>query len=280
MPNRALIPAIDQGTTNTKAVLVDPRGTIVAGASRPMDIEYPQPGWVQQDAQAIWTAVRECLDEVLAEAGSPALAGIGISNQRESAVAWERDTGTPVGPAVSWQCRRSTDLCEELRAGGHADDIEARTGLPLDPGFTAGKWRWLLDAAADGRARATTGQILLGTIDSWLLWNLTGGAQHATDFSNASQTQLMDLDSCSWDAGLCELCDVPTAALPQIRPSSGVSGRSAQAHLQRRLRASQCDEPIPHSRCGGGGTRELPRLGRVSARVVPGVRMEVKPGRC
>ena len=145
MPNEPLILAIDQGTSNTKAILVDSAGQIVAQASRPMDSEYPQPGWVQQDTAAIWTAVRECVDEVLTTAGSPAPAGVGISNQRESGVAWDAATGAPVGPAVTWQCRRSAELCDWLRGAGRAGEIQERTGLPLDPGFTAGKWRWLLD---------------------------------------------------------------------------------------------------------------------------------------
>ena len=151
MPNAPLILAIDQGTTNTKAILVDSGGDVVALAARAMDIEYPRPGWVQQDAAAIWTAVRESVDEVLRAAGSPALAGIGISSQRESAVAWDASSGRPVGPVVTWQCRRSAELCDRLRVAGRATEIQERTGLPLDPGFTAGKWRWLLDAAPEVR---------------------------------------------------------------------------------------------------------------------------------
>ena len=220
MPTDRLVLAIDQGTSNTKAILVDPGGSVVAAASRPMAIEYPQPGWVQQDAGALWSSVRECVDEVLEMAGSPALAAIGIANQRESGVAWERDSGAPIGPVVTWQCRRSGELCDSLRSAGKAARIGSLTGLPLDPGFTAGKWRWLLDAVPDGRSRAAAGEIRLGTVDSWLLWNLTGGAVHATDASNASRTQLMDLTAVAWDPWLAESFGVPMAALPQIRPSS------------------------------------------------------------
>jgi glycerol kinase len=226
MPNEPLILAIDQGTTNTKAILVDRHGSVVGQASRPMDIEYPQPGWVQQDTAAIWTAVRECIDEVLQQAGSPALAAIGISNQRESGVAWERHGGAPVGPAITWQCRRSAGICDRLRGAGRAHEIKDRTGLPLDPGFTAGKWRWLLDAAPHGAARAARGEIYLGTVDSWVLWNLTGGAVHATDASNASRTQLMDLAAVAWDPWLAEAFGVPLAALPQIRPTSAHFGQT------------------------------------------------------
>jgi glycerol kinase len=226
MTSDALLLAIDQGTTNTKAILVDQRGAIVGQASRAMAIEYPQPGWVQQDAGHIWQAVRECIDECLTAAGSPVLAGIGISNQRETGVAWERLTGEPIGPAVTWQCRRSAELCERLRAEGRAPDITARTGLPVDPMFTAGKLRWLLDAAPHGQARAAAGELCVGTVDSWLLWNLTGGAWHRTDVSNASRTQLMDTAAGAWDRSLCEAFGVPMAALPEIRPSRSVFGES------------------------------------------------------
>ena len=158
MPTDRLILAIDQGTSNTKAILVDPGGFVVAVGRTTDDIEYPQPGWVQQDADALWSSVCECVDEVLEVAGSPALAAIGISNQRESGVAWERDSGAPVGPVVTWQCRRSSELCDPLRAAGRAVQIQSRTGLPLDPGFTAGKWRWLLDAGPQGRSRGRGGR--------------------------------------------------------------------------------------------------------------------------
>ncbi len=226
MPTDRLVLAIDQGTSNTKAILVDSGGFVVAAAARPMTIEYPQPGWVQQDADALWSSVCECVDEVLEIAGSPALAAIGISNQRESGVAWERDSGAPIGPVVTWQCRRSSELCDSLRAAGRAVQIQSLTGLPLDPGFTAGKWRWLLDAVPQGRSRGAAGEICLGTVDSWLLWNLTGGAVHATDASNASRTQLMDLAAVAWDPWLAETFGVPRAALPQIRPSSARFGET------------------------------------------------------
>lgn len=226
MPDSPLILAIDQGTTNTKAVLVDQSGDIVGISARPVDIEYPRPGWVQQDAQAIWATVRECIDEVILAAGSPALSAIGISNQRESGVAWEASTGRAVGPVVSWQCRRSSELCDGLREAGVGDRILARTGLPLDPGFTAGKWRWLLDAASDGRARAEDGEIRLGTVDSWLLWNLTGGSEHRTDVSNASRTQLLDLERAEWEDWLLDAFGVPKAALPTIDPSSRIVGHT------------------------------------------------------
>ncbi len=221
-----LILAIDQGTTNTKAVLVDRRGSIVSQASRPMAIEYPRPGWVQQDAARIWQAVRECVDECLIAAGSPVVAAIGISNQRETGMAWERTSGQPVGPAVTWQCRRSAELCERLRAEGRGPRITALTGLPLDPMFTAGKLRWLLDQVPEGQARAAAGELCVGTVDSWLLWNLSGGARHRTDVSNASRTQLLDISAGAWDDELCEAFGVPASALPEVLPSGAIFGES------------------------------------------------------
>jgi glycerol kinase len=226
MTDDALILAIDQGTTNTKAILVDRDGAIVGRASRPMDIEYPRPGWVQQDADAIWDAVRGCVDGCLASAGSPALSAVAVSNQRETGIAWDRASGRPIGPAVTWQCRRSAELCEGLRAAGSGPAIQARTGLPVDPMFTAGKLRWLLDALPDGQARAEAGELCVGTVDSWLLWNLTGGAQHRTDVSNASRTQLMDISAGAWDAELSELFRVPLPALPEILPSNAQFGET------------------------------------------------------
>lgn len=226
MRRDGLILAIDQGTTTTKAILVDSGGRVVARAARPMAIEYPRPGWVQQDAEAIWQAVRECIEDSLVDAGAPPVVAIGISNQRESGLIWERSSGRPLGPVVTWQCRRSAEVCEELRAAGHADDIEARTGLPLDPGFTAGKLRWLLDALPDGAQRAQASEVCAGTVDSWLLWNLSGGRAHGTDVSNASRTQLLDLASGTWDPWLCEAFGVPPACLPEVVPSSGLAGVS------------------------------------------------------
>lgn len=231
MPTDPIILAIDQGTTNTKAILVDRLGMVVGAASRSMQIEYPRPGWVQQDAEALWVTVRECIDEVLEMAGVAAPSAIAISNQRESGVAWDRLTGAPIGPVVSWQCRRSADLCRDLRESGKGDEILARTGLPLDPGFTAGKWRWLIDGTPDGPARAAGGEICLGTVDSWLLWNLTGGTEHRADVSNASRTQLMDLATATWDPWLADIFGVPVAALPTIHPSSSIFGRTVAVGL-------------------------------------------------
>jgi glycerol kinase len=220
MPSDALILAIDQGTTNSKALLVAADGVVVAQASRPVAIDYPQAGWVEQDAQDIWRSVLACIDEVMDASAGASIAGIGISNQRETAVAWDRATGAPMGPAVSWQCRRSGRLVDDIRAAGHAAAITARSGLPLDPGFTAGKWRWLIDHAQDGVAHAASGELCLGTVDTWLAWNLSGGRAHVTDVTNASRTQLLNLDTVAWDPWLAEVFGLPLAALPRIEPSA------------------------------------------------------------
>jgi glycerol kinase len=215
--------AIDQGTTNTKALLVDRTGAIVARASRPVGIRYPQPGWVEQDPRELYRSVQEASAECLAQASDVKPAAIGISNQRESVVVWDRATGEPVGPCITWQCRRTTEFCEELRARGVAEVVRERSGLTLDPLFSASKARWLLD-------RAKGGDLCIGTVDSWLLWNLTGGANgqiHATDYTNASRTQLYGLNHLGWDYELMNLFGISRAALPLVYPSSNVYGYTA-----------------------------------------------------
>ncbi|HUA62959.1 MAG TPA: glycerol kinase GlpK [Verrucomicrobiae bacterium] len=224
MPRSVL--AIDQGTTNTKAVLVSETGDVLATASRAVPIRYPQPGWVEQDAVELWRSVLEAAAECLAKAGCAAPDAIGISNQRESAVAWDRRSGEPVGPCVSWQCRRTAPFCAELRRNGHEAMLVERTGLAVDPVCSASKMRWLLDYTPDGCRRAANGEIALGTVDSWLLWNLTGGVAHACDLTNASRTQLLNLNRLGWDAELLALFGIPEAALPALDESSHIYGET------------------------------------------------------
>ncbi|ESQ78917.1 FGGY family carbohydrate kinase [Asticcacaulis sp. YBE204] len=218
-----LILAIDQGTTNSKAFLIDPQGGIVARASRPMTVTHPQPGWAELDPRGIWRTVRETIEEV--SAGRD-VAAIAISNQRESILLWDAATGEPVGPCVIWQCRRSSDACALLREHGHEAMIVEKTGLGIDPLFPAAKLAWLLDNLPDARMRAERGELRAGTVDSWLLWNLTGGKVHATDASNASRTQLMNIDTGRWDADLAELFRVPLSLLPEIRSSDALFGHT------------------------------------------------------
>ena len=227
MPRSVL--AIDQGTTNTKALLVGETGEVIASASRPVPIEFPQPGWVEQDAAELWRSVQDAAAECLAEAGGIIPDAIGISNQRESAIAWDRASGAPLGPCVSWQCRRTAPFCAELRRNGCEGMLIRRTGLAVDPVFSAAKMRWLLEHIPQGSARAQNGEIALGTVDSWLLWNLTGGSVHACDFTNASRTQLFSLTTLHWDDELLALFGIPKPALPVPRPSSHPYGETAGA---------------------------------------------------
>lgn len=223
----ARILTIDQGTTNTKALVVDADGHVVARASRPVEVRFPRPGWVEQDAQAIWRTVCAAVDDCLGQTGGRQPDAVAVTNQRESVVLWDRTSGEPVGPVVVWQCRRTAPACEQLRAEGHAPLVAARTGLAIDPLFSATKARWLIDHAPDGRARAEAGDLCLGTIDSWVAWNLTGGRVHACDATNASRTQLFNLATGAWDDELLDLFMVPAAILPVIGPSSGVVGHTS-----------------------------------------------------
>lgn len=222
-----MILAIDQGTTNTKALLVDPDGRIVARASSPLSQRYPQPGWVEQDPVAIWDSVRQAVEGVLAQADDVAVDAVAVSNQRETVTAWERRSGQPLGPAIGWQCHRTADFCQGLRAEGLEPLLRRRTGLTIDPMFSGTKMRWLLDHIPDGQARAADGEICLGTMDSWVLWNLTGGRSHACDLTNASRTQLLNLATLAWDDELLAIMGVPRAALPVVALSGGHHGLTA-----------------------------------------------------
>ncbi|MSP90675.1 MAG: glycerol kinase [Myxococcales bacterium] len=225
--------AIDQGTTGTTALLID-RSLQVLGK---VNVEYPQiyprPGWVEHDPEAIWASVLQAIDKVLAATGTAAtaIAAIGITNQRETTTIWERASGHPIHNAIVWQCRRTARVCQELTDAGHADFVRARTGLALDAYFSGTKAAWLLDHVPGARARATAGDLAFGTVDSLLVWRLTGGtagagAVHVTDPSNASRTMLYDLDTRAWSDELCALLRVPRALLPAVRPSAGVYGHT------------------------------------------------------
>jgi glycerol kinase len=222
-----LILSVDQGTTNTKALLIDRAGTVRARASRPLSIAFPQAGWVEQDARDLWHSVIAAAEDCLAQADGAEIAALGISNQRESVVVWDRRTGEPAGPCVTWQCRRTSAFCDELRRRGLGSEIQRRSGLAIDPLFSGSKIRWLLDHIPGGMARAAAGELCAGTVDSWLLWNLTGGSAHRTDASNASRTQLLNLQECAWDEYLLDLFGIPRACLPEVGPSSGVAGATS-----------------------------------------------------
>lgn len=218
--------AIDQGTTNTKALLIDPDGNVIAQSSQALRQNYPQPGWVEQDAAEIWQSVRAAIDACLGAIDDPQPVAIALTNQRESVALWERQSGQPVNPVIVWQCRRTADFCADLRARELEPFLAQRTGLGIDPLFSASKMNWLLEHNAENRLRAEQGELCLGTIDSWVLWNLTGGKIHACDITNAARTQLFDIHKLSWSDDLLRLFDVPRLALPEARPSSSDFGSS------------------------------------------------------
>ena len=219
--------SLDEGTTSARAALYDESGQLVAMEANPITCHYPQPGWVEQDALEIWQsqlAAARHLFESTKVSSMEIVAAIGIANQRETTIVWDRSTGDPVAPAIVWQCRRTADYCARLAASPEAARITAKTGLVIDAYFSASKIAWILDHTPDGRRRARDGELLFGTVDTWLIWNLTGGAVHVTDFSNASRTMLMNLETGDWDDDLLSIFDVPRAMLPAIRPSSGIVG--------------------------------------------------------
>ncbi len=221
---REYILALDQGTTSSRSLVVDRSGRIRATVQQEFTQHYPNPGWVEHDAEEIWRTQLETAQAVLAEAGLTAsdIAAIGITNQRETTVVWDRATGKPIHNAIVWQCRRTADVCDRLKADGATDDVRARTGLVIDAYFSGTKVAWLLDHVDGARARAEKGELAFGTIDSWLLFNLTG--EHATDYSNASRTMLFNIHELEWDAALLDLINVPREVLPDVRPTSGVFG--------------------------------------------------------
>jgi glycerol kinase len=218
--------SIDEGTTSARAALYDEKGRRLAMYSVPFESRYPHPGWVEQDATEIWRAQLSAVRAVLEMpgAGSEGIAACGITNQRETTVMWERRTGEPIAPAIVWQCRRTAGMCAELARSSQAATIEAKTGLVIDAYFSASKIRWILENVPDAKARARDGEILFGTVDSWLIWNLTHGSTHVTDPTNASRTMLMDLETGAWDDELLGIFEIPRAVLPEIVPSAARLG--------------------------------------------------------
>ena len=217
--------ALDQGTTSSRALLFDDAGAVVCSAQREIGQHFPQPGWVEHDPDEIWASQLATARDALAQAGAQAeVAALGLTNQRETVVVWDRATGEPVHRAIVWQDRRTADACARLAAQGHADAVRRRTGLVLDPYFSGTKLAWILDHVPGARARAQAGDLAFGTVDTWLVWKLTGGRVHATDVTNASRTLLMDLATLDWSDEMLDLLDVPRAVLPEIRPSAGSFG--------------------------------------------------------
>ena len=226
MSAQGYILAIDQGTTGTAAMLIDQAGGVVWQVSNEITQIYPQPGWVEHNPAELFDSCIAAVDELLEETEiSPRqIAALGIANQRETALVWERHSGKPVHNAIVWQCRRTAPLCECLKAHGLEAAVREKTGLPIDAYFSATKIRWLLDAIPDGQRRADAGELAFGTVDSWLLWNLTNGTLHATDVTNASRTMLYNINALEWDAELLAELNIPAGIMPQALPSSGVFG--------------------------------------------------------
>lgn len=225
MSNKYIL-ALDQGTTSSRAILFDRSGSIVSVAQKEFKQHYPHPGWVEHDPEEIWSSQFSVMAEVMAKKGivTEDVAGIGITNQRETTIVWDKATGKPVYPAIVWQDRRTADYCDALKAAGHASMIQQKTGLIIDAYFSATKLKWILDSVPGLRARAEQGELAFGTVDSWLVWKLCGGKLHITDVSNASRTMLLNIHTCEWDDDLLRLFDIPAAMLPEVKPSSKVYG--------------------------------------------------------
>ncbi len=221
--------AIDQGTTSSRAIVYDERCRALASSQREFPQYFPRPAWVEHDAGEIWRSVEDTARAAIASSGAGKVSAIGITNQRETIAVWDRRTGAPAAPAIVWQDRRVSPLMDQLRAAGREPFIQQKTGLLLDPYFSAGKLSWLLDNIPDGRARAAAGELAAGTMDSWLIYKLTGGRVHLTDVSNASRTMLMNIHTGGWDDELLSLFNIPRAILPGIAPSSGFFGETDPA---------------------------------------------------
>jgi glycerol kinase len=236
--------ALDQGTTSSRAILFTHEGQVCAAAQQEFPQIFPTAGYVEHDAEEIWNSQIAVAAAVLQRAGLSArdVAAIGITNQRETTVVWDRRTGRPIHHAIVWQDRRTAQFCDQLRQQGHLDTVQQKTGLVIDAYFSGSKLRWLLDNVPGARAAAERGELAFGTIDSWLLWKLTGGAIHVTDASNASRTMLYNIHTCRWDDELLQLLDIPRSVLPEVRSSSEVYGEA---------RAELFGGPIPIAGIGG-----------------------------
>ncbi|MCA1296089.1 glycerol kinase GlpK [Paenibacillus sp. alder61] len=227
------IMALDQGTTSSRAILFNRRGEIVHSAQREFPQYFPKPGWVEQQPNEIWGSILAVIASCLSESGIKPrqIAGIGITNQRETTVVWEKESGNPVYPAIVWQSRQTADICEALKNEGWNEVFRSKTGLLIDPYFSGTKVKWILDHVPGSRERAERGELLFGTIDTWLIWKLSGGQLHVTDYSNASRTLMFNIHKLEWDEELLKLLDVPKAMLPEVRSSSEIYGTTAPYHF-------------------------------------------------
>lgn len=225
--------AIDQGTTSSRAIIFDKNGTIVQVAQKEFTQYFPQPGWVEHDANEIWLSVVSVYMEAIVKAGiKPSqIASIGITNQRETAVIWDRETGVPIYNAICWQSRQTADICDELKEKGYEKMVRDKTGLLIDPYFSGTKIKWILDNVPGAREKAEAGKLMFGTIDSWIVYKLSGGKVHVTDYSNASRTLLYNIYDLCWDDELLAMLNVPKSMLPEVKPSSYVYAHTATYHF-------------------------------------------------
>ena len=227
------IMALDQGTTSSRCIIFEKDGGIVSLVQREFPQIFPKEGWVEHNPMAIWsTQIAACTEALMQIGGSwDEISGIGITNQRETVVVWDKNTGTPIYNAIVWQCRRTADYCEDLKKKGLSELIRNKTGLLLDPYFSASKIAWILDNVEGAREKAENGQLCFGTIDTWLIWNLTDGKVHATDYSNASRTMLFNINTLEWDKELLEIFNIPSSMLPSVYPSSYIYGNTEKSIL-------------------------------------------------
>lgn len=225
------IMALDAGTTSNRCILFDQTGTPRSVAQKEFTQRYPQSGWVEHDGGEIWSTMLGVAVEAMYKLGAAAadIAAIGITNQRETTLVWDKRTGEPVCPAIVWQCRRTSEYCDQLKAQGLVEPIRAKTGLVIDAYFSATKLRWVLERVPGARARAERGELLFGTVDSWLIWKLSGGKLHITDYSNASRTMMFNIHTLQWDEEILKLLDIPACMLPEVRPSSQIYGHTDPA---------------------------------------------------
>mgnify|MGYP000297286970 CR=1 FL=1 len=237
--------ALDQGTTSSRCILFDKQGNICGMAQKEFEQIYPHAGWVEHDPMEIWASQLSVATEAMSKIGVTGenIAGIGITNQRETTIVWSKKTGKPIYRAIVWQDRRTAAFCERLHDSGFEPLIHDKTGLCLDPYFSASKVRWILDNVEGAREKALAGELLFGTVDSWLIWNLTGGLGHVTDVSNASRTLLFNIHNCRWDEELLDIFGIPASMLPRVVPSSGLIGRTAPAISRQRRSGKRALSP-------------------------------------
>ena len=242
--------ALDAGTTSNRAIIFDENSKIVGVSQKEFTQYFPNPGWVEHDADEIWSSMSTVMKEALEQSGLTAsdIAAIGITNQRETAVVWDKNTGRPVYNAIVWQSRQTAPICEDLKKKGLVDEFKQKTGLIIDAYFSGTKIKWILDNVEGARAKAEAGDLIFGTIDCWLIWKLTGGKAHVTDYSNASRTLMYNIRELHWDDQLLSYLTVPKTMLPEVRPSSGVYGYTVPSILGASIPVSgAAGKPSPSS---------------------------------